>query len=120
VALWGTGTPKREFLHVDDLASAACDLMEGGQTGLYNVGYGEDLSIADLAGIVARTVGYTGRIVWDRSRPDGTPRKLLDSSRVAATGWRPRISLDEGITSTYRWFVNEDSKARILLSHAQR
>ncbi len=120
VTLWGSGTPKREFLHVDDLASAACHLMEGGQTGLYNLGYGEDLSIADLAGIVARTVGYTGRIVWDRNRPDGTPRKLLDSSRLAATGWRPRITLEDGIKSTYRWFLDHGSKARILLSQDQR
>jgi GDP-L-fucose synthase len=120
VTLWGSGTPMREFLHVDDLASAACHLMEGGQIGLYNVGYGEELSIADLARIVARTVGYSGRIVWDRSKPDGTPRKLLDSSRVAATGWRPRITLGEGIKSTYRWFVDHETKARILLSHAER
>jgi GDP-L-fucose synthase len=120
VTLWGSGTPKREFLHVDDLASAACHLMEGGRTGLYNVGYGEDLTIADLAGIVARTVGYAGEIIWDRSKPDGTPRKLLDSSRLAATGWRPRISLEEGIKSTYRWFVDHGSKARILLSQDQR
>jgi GDP-L-fucose synthase len=119
VTLWGSGTPKREFLHVDDLASAACHLMEGGQTGLYNVGYGEDLSIADLAGLVARTVGYTGRINWDRTKPDGTQRKLLDSSRLAATGWRPRIGLEEGIKATYRWFVEHESKARILLSHAE-
>jgi GDP-L-fucose synthase len=120
VTLWGSGTPKREFLHVDDVASAACHLMEGGQTGLYNVGYGDDLSIADLAGIVARTVGYAGRITWDRNRPDGTPRKLLDSSRLAATGWRPRITLEEGIKSTYRWFLDHGNKARILLSQDQR
>jgi GDP-L-fucose synthase len=120
VTLWGSGTPKREFLHVDDLASAACQLMEGGLTGLYNVGYGEELTIADLAGIVARTVGYAGEIIWDRSKPDGTPRKLLDSSRLAATGWRPRIGLEEGIKSTYRWFVDHGSKARILLSQDQR
>ena len=120
VTLWGSGTPKREFLHVDDLACAACHLMEGGQTGLYNVGYGEDLSIADLAGLVARTVGYSGRITWDRARPDGTPRKLLDSSRLTATGWRPRITLEEGIKSTYRWFVDHDREARILLGQNQR
>jgi GDP-L-fucose synthase len=116
VSLWGSGTPKREFLHVDDLASAACHLMEGGQTGLYNVGYGEDLTIADLAGIVARTVGYGGTVRWDRDKPDGTPRKLLDSSRLGATGWRPRVTLEEGIKSTYDWFVEHDKKARILLS----
>jgi GDP-L-fucose synthase len=120
VTLWGTGTPKREFLHVDDLAAAACHLMEGGQTGLYNVGYGKDLSIADLADTVARTVGYAGKITWDRSKPDGSPRKLLDSSRIAATGWRPRITLQEGINSTYRWFVEHGNEARILLGHAGR
>jgi GDP-L-fucose synthase len=120
VTLWGSGTPKREFLHVDDLASAACHLMEGHQTGLYNVGYGEDLSIADLSEVVARTVGYAGEICWDGSKPDGTPRKLLDSSKLAATGWRPRIGLEEGVRSTYRWFVDHYREARILLSHAKR
>jgi GDP-L-fucose synthase len=120
VILWGSGTPRREFLHVDDLASAACHLMEGGQTGLYNVGYGEDLTIAELAGIVVRTVGYAGKIIWDRNMPDGTPRKLLDSSRLAATGWRPRITLEDGIESTYNWFVEHDRKARILLGQDQR
>jgi GDP-L-fucose synthase len=106
VILWGSGTPRREFLHVDDLAVAACHLMEGGQTGLYNVGYGEDLSIAELAAVVAHTVGYRGDIVWDKTKPDGTPRKLLDSSRLRETGWRPRISLEQGIKATYRWFVD--------------
>jgi GDP-L-fucose synthase len=120
VILWGTGTPKREFLHVDDLASAACHLMEGGQTGLYNIGYGEDLSIAELAAVIARTVGYTGEVVWDPTKPDGTPRKLLDSSRLAGTGWRPRIGLEEGIKATYRWFGEHYGEARILLSDVRR
>jgi GDP-L-fucose synthase len=109
VTLWGSGTPKREFLHVDDLASAACHLMEGGQTGLYNIGYGEDLSITDLAGIIARVVGYTGGVNWDRTKPDGPPRKLLDSSRLAHTGWRPRIGLEEGVQRAYEWFLNNYS-----------
>lgn len=117
VALWGTGKPRREFLHVDDLASAACHLMAGGQTGLYNIGFGEDHSIADLAGVVARTVGYTGDVFWDRSKPDGTPRKLLDSSRLARTGWRPQIGLEEGIESTYRWFVEHGRDARLSQPH---
>jgi GDP-L-fucose synthase len=120
VTLWGSGTPKREFLHVDDLAAAACRLMEGGQTGLFNVGYGEDLSIADLAAMVARTVGYAGTIVWDRNKPDGTPRKLLDSSRVMATGWRPRVTLQEGLKATYHWFLDQHRGARNLLTHSER
>ena len=112
--LWGTGNPLREFLHVDDLARAACDLMEGGQTGLYNVGSGEELSIRTLAETVSRIVGYHGAVEWDASRPDGTPRKLLDSSKVRATGWSPRIPLEEGISTTYQWYKENwstDSRA---------
>ena len=107
VKLWGTGNPLREFLHVDDLARAACDLMEGGQTGLYNVGSGEELSIRTLAETVSRIVGYRGAVEWDASRPDGTPRKLLDSSKVRATGWSPQIPLEEGISATYRWYKED-------------
>jgi GDP-L-fucose synthase len=106
VTLWGTGTPRREFLHVDDLAAAACFLMENyNSPDLLNVGVGEDLTIADLASLVARIVGYTGLIVFDSSRPDGTPRKLLDVSRIHALGWQARIPLDQGIASTYEWYV---------------
>jgi GDP-L-fucose synthase len=104
VILWGTGNPLREFLQVDDLARAACDLMEGGQSGLYNVGSGEELSIRALAETVSRIVGYRGAVQWDASRPDGTPRKLLDSTKVRATGWSPRIPLEEGVSATYRWY----------------
>ena len=105
VALWGTGTPRREFLHVDDLASAACFVMENyDQPEPLNVGVGEDLTIAELAKIVARVVGYSGRIAFDSSRPDGTPRKLLDVSRLTSLGWRPRIGLEEGISATYSWY----------------
>jgi GDP-L-fucose synthase len=104
VKLWGTGKVLREFLHVDDLARAACDLMQAGRTGLYNVGSGEELSIKTLAETVARVVGYRGAVEWDASRPDGTPRKLLDSSKVRATGWAPRIPLEEGIAATYQWY----------------
>jgi GDP-L-fucose synthase len=104
VRLWGSGKPLREFLHVDDIASAACDLMEGGQTGLYNVGSGEELSIRSLAKVIAKTVGYRGPVEWDEARPDGTPRKFLDSSRIRSTGWYPRIQLDQGIASTYEWY----------------
>lgn len=106
VTLWGTGTPRREFLHVDDLADAACFLMENYDSpDLLNVGIGEDLTIADLATLVARVVGYSGRIVFDSSRPDGTPRKLLDVSRIHALGWHAQIPLEQGIASTYEWYV---------------
>jgi GDP-L-fucose synthase len=106
VTLWGTGTPRREFLHVDDLSDAARFLMENYDSpDLLNVGVGEDLTIAELAALVARIVGYSGRIVFDASRPDGTPRKLLDVSRIHALGWRARIPLEQGIASTYEWYV---------------
>lgn len=106
VTLWGTGTPRREFLHVDDLADAACFLMENYDSpDLLNVGVGEDLTIADLAALVAGIVGYSGRIVFEASRPDGTPRKLLNVSRIHALGWHARIPLEQGIASTYEWYV---------------
>lgn len=112
VTLWGTGTPRREFLHVDDLADAACFLMENYDSPeLLNVGVGEDLTIADLATLVARIVGYSGRIVFDASRPDGTPRKLLDVSRIHALGWHARIPLEQGIASTYEWYVAHAAEA---------
>jgi len=114
VRLWGTGNALREFLHVDDLARAACGLMEGGQTGLYNVGSGQELSIRTLAETVSRIVAYRGAVEWDASRPDGTPRKLLDSSKIRATGWAPRISLEDGIAATYEWYKENwstDSRA---------
>jgi len=105
VTLWGTGTPRREFLHVDDLASAACIVMENYDSlEPLNAGVGEDLSIAELAAVVARVTGYSGRIVFDSSRPDGTPRKLLDVSRLHALGWSARVPLEEGIASTYAWY----------------
>ncbi len=106
VTLWGHGTARREFLHVDDAAGAAIMMMESGVTGLYNVGSGEDLSIRDLAEIVARVVGYDGPAHWDVSKPDGTPRKLMDSSRLRARGWSPKISLEDGIRSTYEWYLH--------------
>jgi GDP-L-fucose synthase len=109
VTLWGSGTPRREFLHVDDLAAAACFVMEnyaGGEPlgDLLNVGVGEDLSIAELAEMVARIVDYGGQIRFDLSRPDGTPRKLLDVSRLHSLGWHARITLEEGIAATYEWY----------------
>ena len=112
VTLWGTGTPRRELLHVDDLANAACSLMENYDApNLLNVGVGEDLTIAELAALVARVVGYSGRIVFDPSRPDGTPRKLLDVSRIHALGWHAQIPLERGITSTYECYKGYASQA---------
>jgi GDP-L-fucose synthase len=111
VTLWGTGTPRREFLHVDDLANAACFLMENYDAPeSLNVGFGEDLTIAELAVLVARVIGYTGRIVFDPSRPDGTPRKLLDLSRIRNLGWYAQIPLERGIASTYQWYISSVSK----------
>lgn len=104
--LWGTGSPRREFLHVDDCAEACLLLMEqySGE-GIVNVGAGKDIPIAELATLIAEVVGYKGEIRWDRTKPDGTPRKIMDSSRMAALGWTPCISFKEGIGSTYRWYV---------------
>jgi GDP-L-fucose synthase len=112
VTIWGTGTPRREFLHVDDLADACVHLM-GVHDGndLVNVGCGEDVAIGDLARLVAEIVGYPGEIAFDRSKPDGTPRKLLDVRRLAALGWRARIPLRDGIAETYRWFRGADVDA---------
>ena len=111
VEIWGTGTPRREFLHVDDLADACVFLMNGYEDErLINVGWGQDLTIRELAEAVARVVGFTGGLRFDTSKPDGTPRKLLDVTRISALGWAPRISLEEGLTSTYAWYrENHDS-----------
>lgn len=106
VEVWGTGKPRREFLHVDDLADACLFLMnqyEGIQP--INVGVGQDISIAELAALVAAVVGYSGDIVYNSAMPDGTPRKLLDISKLAALGWQPRIRLEDGIRSTYQWYL---------------
>lgn len=105
--IWGNGTPFREFLHVDDLASAAVFLMENYNEGqIVNIGTGEDLTIAELAELVARVTGYTGKIVFDTTKPNGTPRKLLDVSRIHAMGWHHRIPLEEGIRRTYDWYLS--------------
>jgi GDP-L-fucose synthase len=101
VTLWGTGTPRREFLHVDDLALAYLDLLRTyDDPAPINVGTGQDLPVSELAGLVARAAGFTGRIFWDPSMPDGTPRKLLDISAITALGWQPQIRLADGIAST--------------------
>ncbi|NBM16483.1 GDP-L-fucose synthase [Streptomyces sp. GC420] len=103
---WGSGTPRREFLHVDDLARACLHLLEYYDAGdPVNVGTGTDVTVRELAELVAETVGYRGSIEWDPSQPDGTPRKLLDVSRLTALGWTPRIGLREGIAQTYDWYL---------------
>jgi GDP-L-fucose synthase len=106
VVIWGTGTPRREFLHVDDLADACIFLMERyDKAGHINIGSGEDLTITTLAELIADVVGWRGRLVYDQSKPDGTPRRLLDVSRLARLGWRARIVLEDGIRATYDWFL---------------
>ena len=105
VVLWGSGSPRREFLHVDDLALACLHLLERYDDSEHiNIGTGRDIAIAALASMVAEVVGYEGGIEWDNSRPDGTPRKLLDSSRIRALGWEPSTTLRQGVTDTYKWF----------------
>jgi len=105
VIVWGTGKPRREFLHVDDLASACLLLLEKYDSpDIVNVGYGEDISIRELAELICEVVGFDGELAWDTSKPDGTPRKLLDVSKLRALGWKPAISLRDGIARTYQWF----------------
>ena len=128
VVVWGTGTPRREFLHVDDMAAASVHLMEvwgeGGAGGsivgganaineIVNVGYGDDVSIGELAGLVKEVVGFQGALTFDVGKPDGTPRKLLDSSRLLATGWHPEVGLKNGIEQTYAWFRAHHLEARL-------
>ena len=106
MVVWGTGAPRREFLHVDDLADACVTLLKRYTGSLpINVGCGEDISIRELAELVCRTVGFEGRIIHDTTKPDGTPRKLLDVSRLFALGWRPRVSLENGVQDTYESFL---------------
>ena len=106
VTLWGTGRPMREFLHVDDLARAAHHLLTHYDHGSpINIGWGKDLSIADLATLIAEMVGFDGKIAWDSSKPDGTPRKLLDTTKINSLGWHPQIELRDGIASTYKWYL---------------
>lgn len=103
--LWGSGTPKREFLHVDDCAEACLFLMKRySDARIMNVGAGQEISIGELAALVAEVVGYRGDIRWDRTKPDGMPRKLMDSSRIAALGWKPATSLRAGLAETYAWY----------------
>ncbi len=122
VVVWGTGKPRREFLYVDDMAEACIHVMELPKSEYdkhtepmlshINVGYGEDVSINELAGLVARVVGFEGKIVYDTEKPDGTPRKLLDSSRLRSSGWRPKVSLEEGLRLAYADFVKNNAHGR--------
>lgn len=112
--VWGTGAPRREFLHVDDLADACVFLMqryEGEEP--VNVGCGEDVSIRELAQLVRRTVGFSGELRFDTSKPDGTPRKLLDVSRLNALGWTPKVGLRDGLAATYQWFLANQAQLRL-------
>lgn len=107
VTVWGTGTPLREFIHVDDCASACLHLMQHYEDeSIVNIGVGEDLSIGELAKLVGECVGFTGQIVFDATKPDGTPRKLVDVSKLTGMGWRPAIPLAQGVRETYQWYVN--------------
>lgn len=114
VEVWGTGTPRREFLHVDDLADAAVYLMNHYDSAeIINVGLGEDVTIRELAEIVKEVVGYTGKLTFNTSRPDGTPRKLLDVSRLHAAGWSAKIPIKEGISNTYEWYIQNINESRV-------
>lgn len=114
VTVWGTGTPRREFLHVDDMADAVIYLLKHyDEEPIVNVGWGKDVTIHELAELVMSIVGYRGRLQFDSSKPDGTPRKLLDTERLTKLGWRPKISLKDGIAQTYRWFTEHAADARL-------
>jgi GDP-L-fucose synthase len=114
VTVWGTGTPRREFLHVDDLADAVLYLLHtyDGEP-IVNIGWGQDVTIRELAEIVMSAIGYSGRLHFDSSKPDGTPRKLLDVTRLSDLGWKPRIPLENGIERTYAWFKEHSADARL-------
>jgi GDP-L-fucose synthase len=114
VTVWGTGSPRREFLHVDDLADAILHLLRTyDDEPIVNVGWGEDVTIKELAELIVSAIDYKGRLVFDVSKPDGTPRKLLEVARLSRLGWRPTISLQSGIVSTYKWFTQHISEARL-------
>ncbi|WP_333979333.1 GDP-L-fucose synthase [Sphingomonas aerolata] len=110
MTVWGSGTPRREFMHVDDCADALVFLLQDYSDAEHvNVGTGDDIAIRDLAGLVSKVVGFDGGIVLDSSRPDGTPRKLLSNEKLARLGWTPKVALEDGIRSTYRWFLEQPS-----------
>ena len=114
VVVWGTGNPRREFMHVDDMAKACWYMLDqevGGE--LINIGTGEDVSIADFASLMARIVGYEGKIVYDTTKPDGTPRKLLDVTKAHSYGWKHQIELEDGLRQTYAWFIDALAKGEV-------
>jgi GDP-L-fucose synthase len=116
VAIWGTGTPRREFLHTDDLADAVAFLLDHYDSDLaINCGAGTDLTIRELAETIGRIVGFNGALSFDTTKPDGTPQKLMDSGRLAALGWTPKISLEDGIADAYRWFLQTRQKSEALV-----
>lgn len=122
VTIWGTGTPRREFLHVDDMAAGSLFVLDLNKESYQantepmlshiNVGYGQDVTISELAHLIAKVTGFKGRVGFDSSKPDGTMRKLMDVSRLAAMGWKARISLEEGVKQTYRWFLENHADLR--------
>lgn len=115
LTVWGTGTPRREFLHVDDLADAVVHLLKTyDEEAIVNIGWGEDVTIRELAQMVAEVAGFRGKLVFDPSKPDGTPRKLLDTTRLTGLGWRPKIALRAGIEQTYAWFKEHAADARMI------
>lgn len=119
VELWGSGTPQREFLHVDDLAEAVITFLNNDpEFDYYNVGTGKDISIRELSELIQEITGHTGTIRWDTSKPDGTPRKLLDVSRIMETGWQPKYTLREGIRDTLDWFIK--NKSHLKEVHIER
>ena len=108
VVIWGTGTPRREFLHCDDLAEAVRFLFEKYDSPeIINIGWGEDMTIRELAMLIRKVVGFEGELVFDETKPDGTPQKLLDVGRLRSLGWEPKIPLEQGVEQTYRWFVEQ-------------
>lgn len=116
VELWGSGNPRREFIHTDDIADACISLLSGNTAELklpLNMGTGVDISISELAETIARVIGYTGDIEWDKTKPDGAPRKLLDSSRLHAFGWKPSVDFEKGLKETYQWYINNTLSAEV-------
>lgn len=116
LTLWGSGTPRREFVHANDVAAACTALLSGNTSTLelpVNLGSGRDFSICELAQTVARVIGYTGSIEWDKSKPDGAPRKLLDSTRIRAFGWHPAVDFEQGLKDTYQWYLDNTLCAKV-------
>jgi len=112
VTIWGSGSPRREFLHTDDLADAVLFLMENyNDSEIINVGYGQDQTVTELAETILQVVGFKGRLVFDPSHPDGTPQKILDISKIKSLGWKPGISLKNGLKQVYQWYADQDLPA---------